>query len=207
MTVRAALCQDRCNLWIKRGVIHHRNNNTLYPISYMHSNILNPGLARCAEQYNHPFSCKSRRQFQNSPIRQLTRIPGGQDLPVWRRASWDVIPMNCTYIVFFLQCSALDMDGKENRQCRSCMILCTFCKPQLDKAAEKHMQSHFFLHLDALHFCRDAGERGEHIFVYIYIHILGSSARFARAEAYGIISWDYIMGLYYGIISRDNITG
>ena len=43
--------------------------------------------------------------------------------------------------------------------------------------------------------------------IYVYIHILGSSARVARAEAYGIISWDYIMGLYYGNILRNNITG
>ena len=38
--------------------------------------------------------------------------------------------------------------------------------------------------------------------VYVYIYILGSNARFARAEAYEIISWDDIMGLYYGIILR-----
>ena len=30
-----------------------------------------------------------------------------------------------------------------------------------------------------------------HIHV-LYIYVLGSSARFARAEAYGIILWDYI---------------
>ena len=44
-------------------------------------------------------------------------------------------------------------------------------------------------------------------YIYIYIQILGSSARFARAEAYEIISWDYITGLYNGITLRDNITG
>ena len=36
---------------------------------------------------------------------------------------------------------------------------------------------------------------------------IGSSARFARAEAYGMIVWDYITGSYYRIILRDNITG
>ena len=50
-----------------------------------------------------------------------------------------------------------------------------------------------------------------YIYIYIYIYIcayaLGSSARFARAEAYRIISCDYVMGIYYGIISRDNIMG
>ena len=39
------------------------------------------------------------------------------------------------------------------------------------------------------------------------MYVLASSARFARAEAHGIISWDYIMGLYYGITLQDNITG
>ena len=48
-------------------------------------------------------------------------------------------------------------------------------------------------------------------YINIYIYILGSSARFARAKAYGIILWDYIfwdciMELYYGIILRDTIT-
>ena len=46
--------------------------------------------------------------------------------------------------------------------------------------------------------------------IYIYIYLPGSSARFARAEDYGIILWDYITGVCYGIISwiilRDNIT-
>ena len=50
------------------------------------------------------------------------------------------------------------------------------------------------------------------VLIYIYnyfffVYILGSSARFARAEAYGIISWDYITELYFGIIIRDNIPG
>ena len=44
------------------------------------------------------------------------------------------------------------------------------------------------------------------IYIYIYIYILGSNARFARADAYGTILWDDITGLYYGIISQDNIT-
>ena len=43
--------------------------------------------------------------------------------------------------------------------------------------------------------------------IYIYIYTVGSSARFARAEAYRIILWDYITGLYYGIILRDHISG
>ena len=43
--------------------------------------------------------------------------------------------------------------------------------------------------------------------VDIHIYILRSSARFARAEAYRIILWDFIMGLYYGMIFRDDITG
>ena len=30
---------------------------------------------------------------------------------------------------------------------------------------------------------------------YVHIHVLGSSARFARATVYGIILQDYIMGL------------
>ena len=42
-----------------------------------------------------------------------------------------------------------------------------------------------------------------------YIYSLGSSARFARAEAYGIILSDNIKGLYYefyyGKLLRDNI--
>ena len=46
-----------------------------------------------------------------------------------------------------------------------------------------------------------------YIYMYIYTYILGSSARFARAEAYGFISWDYMMGSYYGIILPDNMTG
>ena len=46
-----------------------------------------------------------------------------------------------------------------------------------------------------------------YINTYIYIYILVSSARFARAMAYGIILRHYIMGLYYGIILRDNTTG
>ena len=45
---------------------------------------------------------------------------------------------------------------------------------------------------------------------HIYIYILESSARFARAMAYGIILRDYILGLYHRIILRitlrDNIT-
>ena len=41
------------------------------------------------------------------------------------------------------------------------------------------------------------------IYMYRYIYILGSSARFARAEAYGTISWDY---MNYRIILRDHIT-
>ena len=50
-----------------------------------------------------------------------------------------------------------------------------------------------------------------HIYIYIY-NILGSSARFARAEAYALIIWEYITGLYYRIILlnriifRDSIT-
>ena len=43
--------------------------------------------------------------------------------------------------------------------------------------------------------------------IYIYIYILDSSARFARAMAYGIILRDYVTGLYHGIILRDKITG
>ena len=46
-----------------------------------------------------------------------------------------------------------------------------------------------------------------YIHVYIYIYILGSSARFTHAKANGNILLDYIMGVYYGIILRDNITG
>ena len=45
------------------------------------------------------------------------------------------------------------------------------------------------------------------LYIYIYIYILGSSARFVRKEVYGIISWDYLTGLYYGMISWDSITG
>ena len=48
-----------------------------------------------------------------------------------------------------------------------------------------------------------------HIYIHIHICVLGSGARFARAEAYGIKLGDYIMGLHYGIVSRiilrDNI--
>ena len=44
-------------------------------------------------------------------------------------------------------------------------------------------------------------------YIYIYIYILESSARFARAMAYGIILQDYIKGLHYRIILWDNITG
>ena len=44
-----------------------------------------------------------------------------------------------------------------------------------------------------------------YVHVYIYIYILGSSARFARADAYGIRLWDYITGFSHAIILRDNI--
>ena len=42
--------------------------------------------------------------------------------------------------------------------------------------------------------------------MYIYICVLGSSARFARAMAEGIMLWAYIMGWSYGIISWGYIT-
>ena len=42
---------------------------------------------------------------------------------------------------------------------------------------------------------------------HIYMYILESSARLERQEVYGIVLWDYITGLYYGMILRDNITG
>ena len=40
----------------------------------------------------------------------------------------------------------------------------------------------------------------------MYIYILGSSARFARAEAFGITLRDHITESYYRIIIRDDIT-
>ena len=43
--------------------------------------------------------------------------------------------------------------------------------------------------------------------VYIYIYILGISARFARAEAYAMILRDHMTGLCDGIILRYDITG
>ena len=46
----------------------------------------------------------------------------------------------------------------------------------------------------------------QNAWTYVYIYILESSARFARALAYGIILRDNIMGSYHGIILRDNIT-
>ena len=46
-----------------------------------------------------------------------------------------------------------------------------------------------------------------YISYHAYIYILGSSARFARKEVYGMILWDYVSALYYGMILRDNITG
>ena len=57
-----------------------------------------------------------------------------------------------------------------------------------------------------------------YLYTYIYIlyintrmdvnlYILGSGARLARAEAYRIILWDYITGLFYENILQDNIMG
>ena len=43
-------------------------------------------------------------------------------------------------------------------------------------------------------------------YICIYIYLLESSVRFARAMAYGITLQDYITGLYHGITLRDNIT-
>ena len=42
--------------------------------------------------------------------------------------------------------------------------------------------------------------------VHIYIYILGSSARIARAEAHGIMLRYNITELCYGIMSRHNFT-
>ena len=53
-----------------------------------------------------------------------------------------------------------------------------------------------------------------HIYMYVYIHICIymyicsriKRVRFSRAVDYGIMSWDYIMGLHYGIILRGCST-
>ena len=45
-----------------------------------------------------------------------------------------------------------------------------------------------------------------YIYICVYIYILGSSAHFSRAMAYGIVVRDYITELNDGVILRDLIT-